>query len=98
MAGRRSDDDAKRPPLVPLFVLGFLACVAFRSTGLVPAGALAVISQVQVAALGAALFGMGASVKIASLFRRSGPVVVVATLSTLIVGGVSLAGVLMLGH
>jgi uncharacterized integral membrane protein (TIGR00698 family) len=89
---------AKRPALVPLFVLGFLACVAFRSTGLVPAGALAVISQVQVAALGAALFGMGASVKIASLFRRSGPVVVVATLSTLIVGGVSLAGVLMLGH
>jgi uncharacterized integral membrane protein (TIGR00698 family) len=89
---------AKRPPLVPLFVLGFLACVAFRSTGLVPAGALAVISQVQVAALGAALFGMGASVKIASLFRRSGPVVVVATLSTLIVGGVSLVGVLLLGH
>src|SRR3954447_12688799 len=89
---------AKRPALIPLFVLGFLACVAFRSTGLVPAGALAVISQVQVAALGAALFGMGASVKIASLFRRSGPVVVVATLSTLIVGGVSLAGVLLLGH
>ena len=88
----------KRPPLVPLFVLGFLACVAFRSTGLLPAGALAVISQVQVAALGAALFGMGASVKLASLFRRSGPVVVVATLSTLIVGGVSLAGVLLLGH
>ena len=88
----------KRPPLVPLFVLGFLACVAFRSTGLLPSGALAVISQVQVAALGAALFGMGASVKLASLFRRSGPVVVVATLSTLIVGGVSLAGVLLLGH
>jgi len=50
-----------------------------------------------VAALAAALFGMGASVKIASLFRRSGPVLVVATLSTLIVAGVSLAGVLLLG-
>jgi hypothetical protein len=33
-----------------------------------------------------------------SLFRRSGPVLVVATLSTLIVAGVSLAGVLLLGH
>jgi uncharacterized integral membrane protein (TIGR00698 family) len=89
---------SKRPPLVPLFVLGFLACVALRSTGMVPTGALTVISQVQVAALGAALFGMGASVQIASLFRRSGPVLVVATLSTLIVAGVSLAGVLLLGH
>jgi uncharacterized integral membrane protein (TIGR00698 family) len=87
----------KRPPVVPLFVLGFLACVALRSTGMVPTGALAVLSQVQVAALAAALFGMGASVKIASLFRRSGPVLVVATLSTLIVAGVSLAGVLLLG-
>jgi uncharacterized integral membrane protein (TIGR00698 family) len=88
----------RRPPVVPLFVLGFLACVALRSTGVVPAGALAVIAQVQVAALGAALFGMGASVRIPSLFRRSGPVLVVATLSTLIVAGVSLAGVVLLGN
>lgn len=87
----------KRPAIVPLFVLGFLACVALRSTGMVPAGVLAVLAQLQVAALGAALFGMGASVKIASLFRRSGPVLVVATLSTLVVAGVSLAGVLLLG-
>jgi hypothetical protein len=58
---------------------------------------LAVLAQVQVAALGAALFGMGASVKIGSLFRRSGPVLVVAALSTLLVAGVSLAGVLLLG-
>jgi hypothetical protein len=56
-----------------------------------------VLAQLQVAALGAALFGMGASVKIGSLFRRSGPVLVVAALSTLLVAGVSLAGVLLLG-
>ena len=87
----------KRPPIVPLFVVGFLACVAFRSTGMIPSGALAAISQVQVAALGAALFGMGAAVQITTLFRRSGPVLVVATLSTLLVAGVSLAGVFLLG-
>ncbi len=89
---------SKRPALVPLFVLGFLACVGLRSTGMVPADALGVIAQVQVAALGAALFGMGAGVQISSLFRRSGPVLVVSTLSTLVVAGVSLAGVLLLGH
>ena len=82
---------------MPLFVLGFLACVALRSTGLVPAGALAAISQVQVAALGAALFGMGAAVQLRSLFRRSGPVLAVSTVSTLFVTGVALAGILLLG-
>ena len=95
LAGRKTE--GKRPPIVPLFVLGFLACVAFRSTGMIPTGALAAISQVQVAALGAALFGMGAAVQITTLFRRSGPVLIVATLSTLLVAGVSLAGVFLLG-
>ena len=81
---------------MPLFVLGFVACVALRSTGLAPAGALGVISQVQVAALAAALFGMGAGVKLGSLLRRSGPVLAVAAASTVFVAGVSLAGVLLL--
>ena len=87
--------ETKRPPLVPLFVLGFLACVALRSTGLLPADALGWTTQAQVAALGAALFGMGCSVKIASLARRSGAVMVTSTIGTLLVTGVSLAGVLL---
>jgi uncharacterized integral membrane protein (TIGR00698 family) len=96
MAAGDGATDTKRPPIVPLFVLGFVACVALRSTGVVPSGALAVISQVQVAALGAALFGMGAGVKLVSLFRRSGPVLAVAAASTVFVAGVALAGVLLL--
>jgi uncharacterized integral membrane protein (TIGR00698 family) len=87
----------KRPPVVPLFVVGFVACVALRSTGLVPADALAAISQVQVAALGAALFGMGAGVKVRSLLKGSGSVLAVSAASTLFVAGIALAGVLLLG-
>ena len=97
LAGSGQDTAAKRPPIVPLFVLGFLACVALSSSGLIPMGALTAISQVQVAALGAALFGMGAAVQIRSLFRGSGRVLLVSTLSTLLVTGVALAGVLILG-
>ena len=90
---------ARRTPLVPLFVLGFLACVALRSTGVVPEEMLGQIANVQVAALGAALFGMGCSVKVASLFRRSGAVMVVSALGTLFIAGVSLAGILLVtGH
>jgi uncharacterized integral membrane protein (TIGR00698 family) len=87
---------AKLPPLVPLFVLGFLVCVGIRSTGILPAGALTVIEQLQNVALSAALFGMGTGVHIASLARRSGRAMGVAALSTLMVAGVSLAGVLLL--
>jgi len=87
--------DGHRPPLVPLFVLGFLACAALRSAGVVPHGLLGGIGQLQVAALGGALFGMGASVHLGSLLRRSGPVVVVTAASTLFVTGVSLVAVLL---
>ena len=83
-----------RPPLVPLFVLGFLACVALRSTGVDPARRPRLDHHLQVAALGAALFGMGCSVKIASLFKKSGAVMVVSTLGTLFIGAVTLAGIL----
>ena len=88
-------DEGRRTPLVPLFVLGFLACVALRSTGLIPESVLGGITHIQVAALGAALFGMGCSVKVASLLRKSGAVMVVSTLGTLFIGGVSLAGILL---
>jgi uncharacterized integral membrane protein (TIGR00698 family) len=92
----RRETGVKRPPVVPLFVLGFLACVVVRSTGLLPQAVLDGIGQMQVAALGAALFGMGACVKLATLFRGSGRVLVVATLSTLFIAGVSLAGIVVL--
>jgi uncharacterized integral membrane protein (TIGR00698 family) len=84
-----------RAPLIPLFVLGFLACVALRTTGTIPEAALGGITHVQVAALGAALFGMGTSVKLASLLKKSGPVLVVSTLGTLFIGAVTLAGILL---
>lgn len=84
-----------RAPLVPLFVLGFLACVVLRSTGLVPDAALGWITHVQVAALGAALFGMGCSVKVAKLAKGSGAALATSTLGTLFIGGITLAGILL---
>ena len=84
------------PRLVPLFVLGFLACVLVRSTGLVPAGLLAVIGYAQTMALGAALFGMGTGVRFDSLLHGSGRAIVLATISTVVVAAVGLTGVVLL--
>jgi uncharacterized integral membrane protein (TIGR00698 family) len=87
--------EGDRTPLVPLFVLGFLACVGLRSTGLLPEALLGQITHLQVAALGAALFGMGCSVKIASLVKGSGAVMAVSALGTLFITAVTLAGLLL---
>jgi uncharacterized integral membrane protein (TIGR00698 family) len=86
---------SRRPPLVPLFVVGFIACAAARTTGAVPAEALGWITHLQVAALGAALFGMGASVRIASLVKRSGPVMLTSAAGSLFIGLATLGGILL---
>jgi uncharacterized integral membrane protein (TIGR00698 family) len=84
------------PPLVPVFVVGFLLCSVVRTVGVIPDGLLGPIGQVQTLALGAALFGLGTGVKVSCLFRSSGPALLLSTVSTLMVAGVSLAGVLLL--
>ncbi|MDR7363206.1 putative integral membrane protein (TIGR00698 family) [Marmoricola bigeumensis] len=85
-----------RPPLVPLFVVGFLACVALRSAGVLSPAALEVVGTAQTLVLGAALFAMGTGVHLPSLVRSSGRALVLAAASTLVVAGVSLAGVHLL--
>lgn len=89
-------DSARTPPIVPLFVLGFLGLVALRSTGLVPSAALSITEELQTVALSAALFAMGTGVHLVSIFRSSGPVLLLSTISTLVVAGISLGGVLLL--
>jgi uncharacterized integral membrane protein (TIGR00698 family) len=80
---------ARRPPLVPLFVGGFVACVALRSTGWVPGPVLDVASWAQSIALTAALFGLGAAVDLPHLARtgaRTAGLGVAATGIALVVG------------
>jgi len=96
-AGSTADTAARPlPPLIPVFVVGFLLCSVVRTTGLVPDALLGPIAQAQTLALGAALFGLGTGVKVACLLRSSGPALLLSTISTLMVAGISLAGVLIL--
>ncbi|UBI38629.1 MULTISPECIES: YeiH family protein [Streptomyces] len=88
-------DQQKRPPLVPLFVLGFLAMVAVRSTGLVPGGVLDGAQHVQELLLAAALFGLGSAVHLPSLVRTGGRVAALGLCSWVVIAGVSYAGVLL---
>ncbi|MEU6558373.1 YeiH family protein [Nocardia nova] len=87
----------RRPPLIPLFVLAFLAFAALRTTGLLPAAALDIAKTAQTALLTAAMFALGAGVRVATL-RRVGPrPLVLALASTVWVAAVALAGALIAG-
>jgi uncharacterized integral membrane protein (TIGR00698 family) len=89
--------DRKLPPLVPLFVVGFVAMVAVRSLNVLPAPVLDDARTVQVWLLAAAMFALGTSVHWEVLRRAGGRPVVLAGLATVVVtaigGGVAaLAG------
>ena len=84
---------AKYPPLVPLFVVGFLACAALRTTGTLPDGVISTAKLAQTALLTAAMFALGAGVRVAAL-RKVGPrPFILASISTVWVAGIALAGI-----
>ncbi|GAA0712446.1 putative sulfate exporter family transporter [Dactylosporangium roseum] len=85
---------SKKPPLVPLFVGGFLAMMALRSLHLVPDDLLAPLKTAQTVLFTAALFGMGASVRLRALLRTGWSGLAVGLLSTALITLISLAGVL----
>lgn len=86
----------KMPPVLPIFVLGFIVCAVARSAGIVPDAAIEVIAHVQTAALAAAMFGLGTAVRLCALVRSGGPALALGAVSTVVVGAVSLTGVLWL--
>ena len=60
---------AKNPPIVPLFIIGFVVAVLARSFLPLPDALLTVADILQSALLAAALFGIGASLRLETLAR-----------------------------
>lgn len=85
-----------RPPLLPLFVAGFVAMVALRSTGLLPATVIDGARTAEGWLLAAALVGLGAGVRIDRL-RRLGPLPLVLGLAAwVLVAAVSYLGIIFI--
>jgi uncharacterized integral membrane protein (TIGR00698 family) len=85
-----------RAPVVPLFVVGFLAAIAVTSTGIVPAGLLAGARHAQEVLLVAALFGLGTGIHLPTLRRTGGRALILALASWTLVGTTAYAGVILL--
>lgn len=101
--GRREGTDeggtrqVRRPPLVPLFVLGFIAMMALRTTGLLPEPVLAGTQILQTLLLSAAMFALGLGVHVRSLLRVGFRPVLLGAASTVVILATSLGGIAVLG-
>ena len=93
--GAGSGARPQRPPLVPLFVMGFLLMVAVRTTGWLPGSVLGLAQTVQEVLLAAALFGLGSAVHLPTLARTGGRVAALGLCSWAVIAGVSYGGVLL---
>lgn len=89
-AGQFEAAEGKFPPIVPLFVIGFIAMVAVRSLGWAPPGVLEAAAAVQDILLAMALFGLGSAVRVRHLVHTGGRSVVVALGSWLLIGSLGL--------
>lgn len=87
--------DGKRPPIVPFFIVGFIAAVLLRSSGILPDPLLAVLQIVQTMLLAAAMFALGLGLDIKSLIKVGGRPVLLGLGATLLILGVALAGTLL---
>ncbi len=89
-----ADTQMERPPIVPLFVVGFLAMMGVASMHLLSKPVLADLKLVQTALLAAAMFALGLGVRMRTLVRVGPLPFVLGLASTVLVSCVSLAGVL----
>ncbi|GAA1560300.1 MULTISPECIES: YeiH family protein [Brevibacterium] len=86
----------RRPPIVPLFVLGFLLMAGLRTFGLLPEVAVSGLGWLQTVCLAMAMFALGRGVQWRSLKSLgAGPIGLAAT-TTLIVAVIALGGALLL--
>ncbi|MEO7007238.1 MAG: putative sulfate exporter family transporter [Terrimesophilobacter sp.] len=93
LGGFSVDASAPRPPIVPLFVAGFLAAVLLRSFLPLPPGVLGGADVAQTVLLAAALFGLGTAVRFGTLVRTGGRALAVGLLSWALIAALALAAV-----
>ncbi|MFV0430353.1 MAG: YeiH family protein [Arachnia sp.] len=82
-----------RPPIVPAFILGFMAVVLVRTFVPLPEMVLQIGSAAQTLLLAAAMFALGCGVKVRQLMRVGLRPFLLAGVSTLLVSGIAYLGV-----
>ena len=82
---RRLPAGAARPPIVPLFIVGFVIAVLVRTFIPLPDAALAIADTLQSVLLAAALFAIGASLRLERLVKSAPRALAAAAISWLVI-------------
>jgi uncharacterized integral membrane protein (TIGR00698 family) len=88
--------NAGRPPLLPLFVAGFLLMVAIRSIGLIPDSWLEQIRQIEGFLFTVSLVGVGFGVDLGRLRKLGGRPLALGMTAWVLVAGMSYLGVMII--
>ncbi|MFE1083893.1 YeiH family protein [Brevibacterium sediminis] len=96
IAAKQTPARGKRPPIVPLFVVGFLIMAALRTFGLLPEIAVTGLSWIQTVCLAMAMFALGRGVQWRSLKNLGARPIALAALVTIIVALIALGGAILL--
>lgn len=94
-ARREPTAGTRRPAMLPVFLIAFLAMVAIRSTGEVPQGVLDAASATRDLLFAAALFGLGTAVRVGPMIRTGRRALLLGLTSWILIAGISYAGVLL---
>ena len=86
-----------RQPFLPLFVAGFLAMIALRTTGVLPVSTLSAAKQLQDLFLAAGMFGLGCGVRVRDLVRTGPRPLVLGLASWALIAGAAYTGVRLSG-
>ena len=92
---REAVEGARRPPVLPVFLLGFLTMVAIRATGVLPWGVLNAVSEAKDLLFAAALFGLGTAVRVRPMLRTGRRALLLGLTSWVLIAGIAYAGVLL---
>lgn len=88
-----AQESNKRRPIVPLFVAGFVAAIALRSSNLLTSSVLTPIKTVQQVLLVAALFGLGTGIQFSRMRHTGGRALALGVLSWILIGTIAYLGV-----
>jgi len=94
-SGSGAGFSAQRPAIVPLFIVGFLALVLARTFLPLPDAALTIAAIVQSALLAAALFAIGASLRLERLLSSGPRALLAGALSWIAILAMALAAALL---
>ncbi|WP_206526912.1 YeiH family protein [Paragemmobacter kunshanensis] len=90
------DTDARRPPILPLFVIGFLVLAALNSAGLIPGLVVDAMSVLSRAALLVSIAAVGMKTSLKRILDVGGQAIALIVVETVFIAAFVLIGVAMI--